>query len=36
VEQQKVHGEGRLMTREEMDRALRGDARLTEKQTFWD
>jgi hypothetical protein len=36
VERQKVHGEGRLMTREEMDRALRGNAQSGQKQTFED
>ena len=36
VEQQKVHGDGRLMTREEMDWALRGDSGPVQVQTFED
>jgi hypothetical protein len=36
VENQKVHGEGRVMTREEMDRALRGGAMSAQQQTFED
>jgi hypothetical protein len=36
VEQQKVHGDGRVMTREEMDRALRGSAPSAQSQTFED
>lgn len=36
VESQKVHGEGRMMTREEMDRALRGSAGSAPIQTFED
>jgi hypothetical protein len=36
VEQQKVHGDGRLMTREEMDWALRGESGPVQVQTFED